>query len=91
MEDIKIWVLSGVLSIVGVAMVTLVKWFINQALQRLDEMVRDIKELTATITKQEERILVLQKDNAAANQRMNNHAERLRDIEQDVAVLKTKL
>ena len=90
MEDIKIWVLSGVLSVVGVAMVTLVKWFINQALQRLDEMVRDIKELTATIYKQEERILVLQKDNATANQRMNNHAERLRELEQDVAVLKTK-
>jgi hypothetical protein len=88
MKDLEIWALMGIVATVGGILVRIVSSEAKKAINRLDEMVKGINQLAITINTHEQRIITLQEANNNSSHRMNDHAVRLRNVEQDVAILK---
>lgn len=81
MEQIKLWILISVVVIMGSVLGFIGKVIARLIIERLDDIVRELRALNTTTALHGQDIKVLQEADAMINQRLNNHAERLRAIE----------
>lgn len=89
MDEIKVWILMGIVTATGSILVKIVSGEAKKAIARLDEMVKSLNQIALTINTHEQRIIALQEAHNNGSHRMNDHATRLRTLEQEVAVLKS--
>jgi cell division protein FtsB len=81
MDEVKVWVLVAIVTIMSAILGFIMKVVTNQVIKRLDDIVRELKQLTKVTTIQEEQIKRLQDQDTVVNHRLNDHSKRIRSIE----------
>lgn len=79
--EIKVWILTSVLAIVVVVMGFLLKMWFRQIITRLDELVEEMKGISQVAAVQEQQIKNINDQIGESRQRLNNHSERIRNLE----------
>ncbi|MBX6361254.1 MAG: hypothetical protein IRZ03_14380 [Acidobacterium ailaaui] len=73
--------ISAVLGITLVVLGFLLKSWFNQIINRLDELVEEIKQLNHIKTVHDQQIKFLQENQMNMQNRLNDHGKRIRDLE----------
>jgi uncharacterized protein YoxC len=82
LSEIKVWILVSIAGIMSTALGFIVKVITDQVIKRLDEIVLELKQLTQATTVQGLQIQGLKEQEAVLMHRINEHAERIRALEQ---------
>ncbi len=75
------WILVTAVSVIATVLGFLIKTVTDQVIKKLDEIVRELKQLTRTSAVQEQQIKELQEQDKNLNYRLNDHANRIRSVE----------
>jgi len=81
MAEMKVWVLLGVASGMAAVIGFVIKVVTGEVLKRLDDIVNELKQLTAITAEHKGQIDNLQEQADAIRQRLHNHSSRIRKIE----------
>ena len=79
--EIKTWILIAAAGIMATILGFIIKIVTAQVINRLDDIVTELKQLTHTTTIQNEQIKSLQEQDAMIRRRLHNQGVRLRDLE----------
>lgn len=77
MDQLKVWVLVGAVA----GMWAIIMLFANQGLKKLDEMVKELKQLNGTTREHSQQIKHLETGHDKMHDRLNNHGERIKKLE----------
>lgn len=80
----KVWVLLGAASIMAAVMGFIIKVITGEVLKRLDDIVKELKQLTAITAEHKGQIDNLHEQADTIRQRLHNHSSRIRKIEQQL-------
>ncbi|MGH2645756.1 MAG: hypothetical protein ACRDE2_17525 [Chitinophagaceae bacterium] len=80
-RDVKIWILTALLLLALSILGFIIKTITHQILKRLDEIVDELKGITKITAVQEQQIKSLVDQQGNTNQRLNDHATRIRKLE----------
>ena len=81
MHEVYIWVLSGVLTFMISLLVIVGTSMAKQLGKKLDALTDSMNELIQLTSRQTEQIKTLYNNESASTHRINDHANRLREIE----------
>jgi dissimilatory sulfite reductase (desulfoviridin) alpha/beta subunit len=87
----KVWVLYGLLTVIGFVLIFLAKWFFNETLRILSEIREELKSLTHITTKQDIVIQNIKEDVTQMHERLNRHSNRIMDVEKNFITLSDKV
>ena len=79
--EIKTWILIAAAGIMATILGFIIKIVTAQVINRLDDIVTELKQLTHTTTIQNEQIKSLQEQDAMIRRRLHKQGVRLRDLE----------
>lgn len=79
--EVYIWVLSGVLGFLITVLILGGATIANSIGKKIDNLVESVKELSVLTASQNEQIKTLFNTDVETARRLNDHGERLRDIE----------
>lgn len=77
MDQVKIWVLVGAVG----GMWAIIMLFANLGLKKLDEMVKELKQLNGTTREHAQQLKHLEAGHDKMHDRLNNHGERIKKLE----------
>ena len=80
-DDIKTWILIAVAGVMATILGFIIKLVTGQVINRLDEIVTELRQLTQTTTIQNEQIKGLQEQDAMIRRRLYSHGARIRELE----------
>ena len=78
---LKEWILLAALGVTATALGFIIKVATNSLIRKLDGIVSELKQLNLNSTMHTQEIRNIQEGALQMNQRINNHAERLRTLE----------
>ncbi len=81
LTEIKIWILIGVAGVMATVLGYVIKVVMDQVIKRLDEIVKELKQLTQATTIQGQQIKGLQEQDAIIHRRLNEHSARIHELE----------
>jgi hypothetical protein len=81
MEEVKVWVLVAIVTVMSAILGFIIKVVTNQVIKRLDDIVRELKQLSKVTTVQEQQIKRLQDQDTIISHRLNAHSRRIRSLE----------
>lgn len=79
--ELKLWILISAAGVMAGVLGFIVKLITDQVIKRLDEIVRELKQLTQATTIQGQQIKGLQEQDAVIHRRLNEHSERIHALE----------
>lgn len=79
--EIKFWIVSCALAIVTTVLGFLLKMWFKEIIDKLDDLVGELKILAETKVIHEQQIKYLQEDQINTKQRINDHSRRIRSLE----------
>ena len=79
--EIKVWILVAAVGVMGTALGFTFKVAINMLIKRLDVIADELKRLNLSNSMHGQDISHLQETNSQFQQRLNNHADRIRALE----------
>ncbi|MBA3828684.1 MAG: hypothetical protein H0X33_07090 [Taibaiella sp.] len=81
LSEVKIWILLAAVSAMAAIIGFTIKVLTSQVINRLDEIVNELKQLTRNSAIQEQQIKDMQEQNRMIHQRLNDHSGRIRTVE----------
>ena len=81
MLETQIWVLTGVVSVLATILTIVAKTSFKQLVDKLDDLIDKVGELTITTSVHKTEIDNQQSKNLEQDKRLNDHSKRLRDLE----------
>ena len=81
MDAIKVWILVAVVTVTATVLGFVIKTVIGRVINKLDEIVSELKQLTRASAVQEQQIKELQEQDKNLHHRLNDHSGRIRTIE----------
>jgi len=81
MQEVKLWILVSLVVIMGSVLGFIGKVVTKIIIQRLDDIVKELRELNKASSMHAQDIKNLQEADTVINHRLNNHADRIRVIE----------
>lgn len=81
MSDFEIWAYRIVIAALGGVLWWVITWAVKRVSSKLDEVIDSIKELTTASKTQQEQINNQNRSISAQNDRLNDHAKRIRNLE----------
>lgn len=88
--EFKSWLLLGIVTIVGGILIRIVNAAVNKAVQKLEEVVKNLNQISVHLNTHEQQIINMSAQNNNTSNRLNDHSVRIRALEQDVLVIKSK-
>lgn len=79
--ELKTWILTGLVLVMTGVLSFIGRTLTRVIIQRLDEIVKELRNLNTTTALHSQDIRNLQEGLNTINQRLTNHAERIREIE----------
>lgn len=81
LSEMKIWILIAVAGVMATMLGFMINVVTGQIVKRLDEIVTELKQLTHATTIQGQQIKGLQEQDAMIHRRLNEHSERIHELE----------
>ena len=90
-DTTKIWILSGVITSIGLVIIFLAKWFFFQVVNILKDIREELKNLTHISDIQDVKIKYLEDANIQQANRMDRHSNRIMDVEKNIIAIFEKI
>lgn len=75
------WLIAGIITAAAVVIWWGVKWSINRVTTRFDTLIAEVQKLGKSFAYQQGLIRAVKDEQRRMHKRLNNHSDRLRDIE----------
>lgn len=79
--DLNAWILTGLIPVGGTILGYMLKFQFKQIVGRLDDVIRELKTVSAANIKHDEQIKYLHDGHSNMSHRLNDHSLRIRTLE----------